>query len=128
MNPIQGLKGFDPSSDPLGTNLRQRANQTVNGYYDTMNSDPNIDPRMKGENIRQQVSALQSNVGPQGFGTWLQALHEVAPGGISMPGHEKGDPMSGLPTSPLGQTSTIWDPEIQTSSLPPNPAIQGLKR
>jgi len=115
--PTQGLQnGFDALNDPLGANLRQRSLASVDAENE-MNAAQDVGNPFADAIHRNQGNQIRLNEwNPQGFGPWLQALNEAAPGGIQSKGR-RNDPMSGLPNAPLNSPSTMWQ-SGQTSSLP----------
>lgn len=107
--PLVGLQGaygapINSQDDPLGIGIRQRS---VAGENKGLQEIPfGADPL----NIQHQAaiqSLVQASSDPQGFNTMNQSILERLPHGIKGARHE-GDPLPGIPTSPLSAPSTMW--------------------
>lgn len=115
--------------DPLGNGVIMRGLQ---GYWNGRQNQIHED------NSQGNVMAASIHGGGplpdpnwQGF---YQAMNERAPGGIA-PSHGRGDPIGGLPNSPFGAPSTMWQSGQSsavtnkpfTPQFNPQQAVQGLK-
>ena len=133
---VRGLQNFSfnapqqfgnvAGSDPLGIALRQRSVASANrGVQGIQFGD---DPLGVQRNAAMQ-SLINASSDPQGFNTMMQAVNEAAPGGIQTPGR-RGNPMPGLPTSPLTTPSTMWQKGQQSSITNQAfaPAMKGLEK
>lgn len=127
VGPMGGLQMAGPQADPLGISTQQRS--TAGALQGVQAIPFGGDPMGIQRNAAMQ-SYQNSASDPQRFNTMMQSITENAPGGVQVPSR-RGDPMPGVPTAPLGQPSTRWQPGQAgiTSGRPfdPQQAFRGLQ-
>ena len=113
--------------DPLGIAMRQRS--TAGALAGLQGIQFGQDPMGIQRNAAMQ-SYQNSATDPQGFNTMMQSIKENAPGGIKTP-TGRGDPMAGVPTSPYGGPSTMWQggqtSAVTNKAFDPMQAFRGLQ-
>lgn len=119
--PVQGLQNAIPDpnaggavmstgdvNDPLGGALYERAVQQEQQFKQAQTQHDTMQPNTS-ENMQLSMSHSREPMSTYAYPEWskfYQALNENAPGGIKAP--RRNDPMPGVPTTPLGQPSTMW--------------------
>jgi hypothetical protein len=114
---LPGGPALSSDDDPLGIALRERARLRSDAMlraHDTENQRLMTEPAYQ----NPQAMAGLMNAGaeerrgaamtPPDWAGFFQGLNESAPGGIRAPGGH-GDPLPGLPNSPVGLPSTMWE-------------------